>query len=128
MGVCRSRWILFLSLAAAATAGASALAATGNYLGQEPPGIVPTRFAASLLGENAFSGTFSPDLAEFWFTRQDPATKTDHLEGYVLVGGEWQHVSSASFAAVPDAMEPHIAPRGDRLFFTGAPRPDRRPT
>jgi hypothetical protein len=102
-------------------ATACGLAATGNYLGQEPPGMEPTRFAPSLLGRYAFSGTFNADLTEFWFTEQDPVGRVNHIEGYVLVGGAWQRVQTAPFAAVPDAMEPHVAPQGDRLFLTGAP-------
>ena len=103
------------------TAAAFGLAATGNYLGQEPPGMEPIRFAPSLLGGYAFSGTFNADLTEFWFTKQDPVGRVNHIEGYALVGGAWQRVPTAPFAAVPNAMEPHIAPQGDRLFFTGVP-------
>ncbi len=97
------------------------LAATGNYLGQDPPGMEPLRFAPSLLGRYAFSGTFNADLSEFWFTQQDPVGRVNHIEGYVLVEGAWQRVQTAPFASVADAMEPRIAPQGDRLFFTGTP-------
>ena len=116
-----SRWVLLVLFSMLAAVAASCLAATGNYLGQEPPGMEPARFAPSLLPGRAFSGTFNADLSEFWFTEQDPVGRVNHIEGYVLVGEAWQRVQTATFAAVPDAMEPHIAPEGDRLFFTGAP-------
>ena len=116
-----SRWVLLVLFSLLAAAAASGLAATGNYLGQDPPGMEPIRFAPSLLGRYAFSGTFNADLSEFWFTQQDPVGRVNHIEGYVLVGAAWQRVQTAPFACVPDAMEPRIAPQGDRLFFTGAP-------
>ncbi|MDD5264550.1 MAG: hypothetical protein PHU43_06905 [Candidatus Bipolaricaulis sp.] len=93
-------------------------AATGNYLGQEPPGLTPVPFAPSLLTAFSYGGTFNPDLTEFWFTEQAIKERDSHIVGYALVDATWIRLATVPFKPTGTAIEPHIAPSGDRLYFT----------
>ena len=90
----------------------------GNYLGQEPPGLVPELFAPQILQHRSFGGTFTPDLTEFYFTGQITQGEPNRTIGFHLIEGQWRYVGQASFVRRPTAMEPHIAPSGDRVFYT----------
>ncbi len=99
-------------LAAFAVLGADEGTVTGNYLGQQPPGLVPEPFARNVLPEGAYAGTFSPDLSEFYFNTPGSGGLTA-ISGLRLVDGQWVE---ADFV-VPYAFEPHISPNGDRMFY-----------
>ena len=92
----------------------------GNYLGQEPPGLVPERFAPQILQYRSFGGTFNPDLTEFYFTGQMVEGEPNRILGFHLIDGQWRYVGQASFVRRSTAIEPHIAPSGDRVFYTAA--------
>ena len=111
---------LMLSIAGALLALASDEAPVGNYLGQEPPGLVPERFAPQILEYRSFGGTFSLDLTEFYFTGQMVEGEPNRILGFHLVDGQWRYVGEASFVRLSTAIEPHIAPSGDRVFYTAA--------
>lgn len=93
-------------------------AATGNYLGQQPPGLTPMPFAPSILTAFSYGGTFNPDLTEFWFTEQLVRGRDGRIVGYAFADGAWTRLETASFTPAGMAIEPHIAPLGDRLYFT----------
>jgi hypothetical protein len=111
---------LDLFLAVSLLAWATNEAPVGNYLGQEPPGLVPERFAPQLLQYRSFGGTFNPDLTEFYFTGQMVEGEPNRILGFHLIDGQWRYVGEASFVRLSTAIEPHIAPSGDRVFYTAA--------
>ncbi|MCX6093466.1 MAG: hypothetical protein NTY63_01415 [Candidatus Bipolaricaulota bacterium] len=93
-------------------------AATGNYLGQKPPGLTPIPLAPSLLTAFSYGGTFNPDLTAFWFTEQAIKGRDGQIVGYAFVDGAWTRLETVPFTPAGMAIEPHIAPSGDRLYFT----------
>jgi hypothetical protein len=92
----------------------------GNYLRQRPPGLVPERFAPQLLQCRSFGGTFNPDLTEFYFTGQMVEGEASRIIGFHLIDGQWRYIGRPSFVRLSTAIEPHIAPSGDRVFYTAA--------
>jgi hypothetical protein len=111
---------LMLCLAVALLASAADEPPLGSYLGQEPPGLVPERFAPQLLQYRSFGGTFNPDLTEFYFTGQMVEGEPNRILGFHLIDGRWRYAGQASFVRLSTAIEPHIAPSGDRVFYTAA--------
>lgn len=88
-----------------------------DYLGQEPPGLEPKVFAPGIVStpnHKEFGCTFSPDMKEFFFTR----------DGHILVcrfdGETWGKPVPASFNTDHMDHEPHITADGKRLFFGSA--------
>jgi hypothetical protein len=110
--------LLLVSATLALSAAMACSAATGNYLGQEPPGLTPVPFAPSILTEVSYAGTFSPDLTEFWLTEQGSRSGATATIGYTLVDGAWGRAAATPFPPAGMTFEPHIAPSGNQMFFT----------
>ena len=83
-------------------------------------GLVPKRFAPQILQYSSFGGTFIPDLTEFYFTGQMVEGAPNRILGFHLIDGQWRYVGEASFVRRSTAIEPHIAPSGNRVFHTAA--------
>ncbi len=84
------------------------------YLGWKPPGLTPELFAPGIVSttkHKEFGCTFSPDMKEFFFTRDDS----------ILVcrfdGENWKKPVQASFNTDRMDHEPHITADGRMLFF-----------
>ncbi len=99
---------------------------TGEYLGQKTPGLTPEKFAPGIISTRSFefSGSFSPDGKEFYFTRR--VWLKDVLENTIIVtreiDGQWTEPKIAPFSGKYFDFEPHITPDGKRLYF-GTARP-----
>lgn len=86
----------------------------GPYLGQSPPGLTGKIFAPGIVSKALalnFSCTFSPDGREFYY---------NHFMNIMvcrLTDDGWTAPETASFTEGHRALEPHISPDGERLFF-----------
>lgn len=81
----------------------------GPYLGQRPPGSTPEVFAPGIVStaHRDFSGFFSPDMREFYFTRRDLMTEEWSLIAYTLEDGQWRETM-----VMPRVGRPVISPDG----------------
>jgi len=97
-------------------------------MGQEAPGEVPDVFAPGIVSTDAWeaAGTFSPDCAEFFFTRRQSHEGTANRLMYMkMVGGQWSLPEPAPFASNAVEYEPHITPDGSRVLFNSRrPHPE----
>jgi hypothetical protein len=94
----------------------------GPYLGQNPPGRTPKVFAPGIISSHdnfEFSGTFSPDGREFYFTRRAHGARNNVIMVCRQNNGEWLAPEPASFSGRYSDHEPHITPDGGRLYFGG---------
>ena len=94
----------------------------GPYLGQVPPGRTPEIFAPGIVSSHdnfEFSGTFSPDGQEFYFTRRAHGAQNNVIMVCRQKNGEWQAPEPVSFSGKYSDHEPHITPDGRRLYFGG---------
>jgi hypothetical protein len=105
----------------------------GLYFGQEPPGLQPQIFAPGIVSTKShreFSGTFTPDGKEYYFSRF--ADGAGMMVCRLLSEG-WTAPKPASFNTKYIDNEPHITPDGKIMFFnSNRPYPgfegERRPT
>jgi hypothetical protein len=91
---------------------------SGPYLGQTPPGLSPQVFAPgfiSLSTSNEYSAAFSPDGAEFYFTRQ--FSNNQNIYETHLVDEIWSEPAPVPFTARYGAHEPHITFDNTTLYF-----------
>lgn len=104
--------------------GASSEAASSPspYFGQPAPGLVPERFAPGVVSTDAIelNGVFTPDLREFFFTRQIDGVDTIHRS--VLENGTWSAprpllLFPGQVAAL--AVDMAVSPDGQHLYFLG---------
>ncbi|MEC7770859.1 MAG: hypothetical protein VX798_06730 [Bacteroidota bacterium] len=80
------------------------------------PGVVSIKEAKD------FAITFSPEMDEMYFTRRKPE-EDNEIYAMKLTDGEWSKPKSAFFTATEGwDFEPHINPKGDKLYF-GSLRP-----
>ncbi len=68
------------------------------YLGQKLPGLTPEPFAPGLVTTEGweYSGTFSPDLKEFYFLREVEGTKEQEFVVYKSEGDIWSEIVISS--------------------------------
>ena len=90
------------------------------YLGQDPPGSTPVRFAPIIMN-NAYGLTFSPDGMELFYTKYDG--QKNQIWHTKVVGNQWTAHTIAFFSGNFSELEPHISPDGKRLYFASF-RPD----
>lgn len=90
------------------------LVVTGPYLGQRTPGHSPEVFAPGIVStkHRDFSGFFSPDMQEFYFTRLDNKTKKWSLIVYKNNNNQW-HKSVMG----PRIGRPILSPDGNTLHL-----------
>lgn len=86
----------------------------GPYLGQEPPGLTPKIFAPGFVAteHRDYSGFFTPDMKEFYFTRRNKDTGKWWLVAFKLKNGRW-HESVEG----PRVGRPMIAPDGKTMHL-----------
>jgi len=69
-----------------------------------------------------FAITFSPEMDEVYFTRRKPE-EDNEIYAMELIDGKWSNPEPAFFTATEGwDFEPHINPKGDKLYF-GSLRP-----
>jgi uncharacterized protein (TIGR02145 family) len=92
---------------------------TGPYLGQEPPGMTPKRFAPQVISTNVHcSPVFSPDGQEvYWVVMAGGSYCADFLCSRVLADGRWTRPETASFAQRNQDDSPAFSPDGNRMYF-----------
>jgi len=89
------------------------------YLGQQPPGETPIKFALGLVSTKMntdFSSCFSPNGKEFYFTRRKPEG-ANQLLFTEMVNNKWTEPEIVSFVKNYDASEANISPDGKYIFF-----------
>ena len=101
----------------------------GPYLGQEPPCMEAAVFAPGLVsvdGFHEYGGVFSPDGAEFYFTRSKSG-EDDTILVTRMEDGKWTEPGKVEFAEEYYTHEPCFSHDGKRLFFgSNRPLPDGR--
>lgn len=93
---------------------------TGPYLGQKPPGTAPEIFAPGIISTEQFefSGSFSPDGNEYFFTRRPNYEGSDNrIYQTHIVDGCWTEPAIAPFTKDTFEFIPIIFPDGKKLVF-----------
>jgi len=94
---------------------------SGNlYFGQKSPGSIPEVFAPGIVSTEAFefSGTFSMDGKEYFFTRRPSYQSSSNRIYYTQFrNGEWTEPVLAPFAENTFEFEPVMSPTEDKLYF-----------
>lgn len=88
------------------------------------PTDTPLIFGKGIISTNnyEFAITFSPEMDEIYFTRRKPG-EDNKIYTMQLVDGKWSNPKPAFFTATEGwDFEPHMSPRGDKLYF-GSTRP-----
>ncbi|MBY6189243.1 serine hydrolase [Microbulbifer agarilyticus] len=87
---------------------------TGPYLGQKPPGKTPEVFAPGIVSTQLrdYSGFFSPDMSEFYFTRKARDENKWSLISYKNQNGNWQKQSTE-----PRVGRPIFSPDGNTMHL-----------
>ena len=88
------------------------------------PTDTPLIFGEGIISTNnyEFAITFSPEMDELLFTRRKPE-EDNKIYAMQLVDGKWSSPKPAFFTATEGwDFEPHINPKGDKLYF-GSTRP-----
>ena len=90
---------------------------SGDYLGQELPGLTPVLFAPGIVstGLNVRNIAFSPDGSELYFTAANQ--KLDIILWMRQVDGVWMQPEVAPFSGKYSDRDPCFSPDGQRLFF-----------
>lgn len=86
----------------------------GPYLGQKPPGLTPKVFAPGYVAtrHRDFSGSFTPDMKEFYFSRKDVDTNKWWLIRFKLLNGQWEESLMG-----PRIGRPILAPDGNTMHL-----------
>jgi hypothetical protein len=95
------------------------LLSSGPYLGQEPPGMGPEIFAPGMVSDpdfSEYSGSFSPDGGEYYFSRFSPTSESVLLFSKV-VDGKWSVPEQLTVTAEHIAFEPYVTLDSQRLYF-----------
>jgi hypothetical protein len=102
-------------------ASAQTPALNGPYLGQDPPGLVPSVFAPDFVSTDAheFSCAFSPDAKEFYFARGTGPNNIKEIMVTRLSKNGWTVPEPALPMFNGESFEPRVTPDGKQLFFMG---------
>ena len=88
----------------------------GQYLGQDPPGLVPIVFAPGKVSTDGWEigGTFSPDLKEYYFIREVDV-ETEPRQEFVV----FQHRDNQWYERVVSLRvgQPFISPDGNTMYL-----------
>jgi Tol biopolymer transport system component len=99
---------------------------SGEYLGQDKPGLIPQVFAPGIVSTSLeeLNAVFSPDGKEFYF-----CVKKGSMQYKVMVmkreNGRWNSPQSASFSGRYSDVDPFYSLDGKRLYYSSN-RPLRR--
>ncbi|WP_105168873.1 PD40 domain-containing protein [Pseudoalteromonas sp. T1lg23B] len=87
---------------------------TGPYLGQTPPGMTPKVFAPGYVStrHRDHSGSFTPDMQEFYFSRKDVDTQNWWLVQFKQINNVW-HESVVG----PRIGRPILSPDGNTMYL-----------
>jgi hypothetical protein len=92
----------------------------GEYLGQTPPGTIPSVFAPGIVSTRAseLNAAFTPDGNEFYFTRRIDDRNT--LMAMRREDGVWTPPAVAGFSGTFSDVDPFITRDGLRLYFSSS--------
>ncbi len=108
-----------------ANAAEVALDMEGDYLGMTTPGLEPLLFAPGIVSTPdrvEFSGTFTPDNNEFYFTRRSDPTDQRIWYSHRQDDGLWSWPDRAPFTYDTFEFEPDFTGDGKKVFY-GSRRP-----
>jgi Tol biopolymer transport system component len=94
------------------------------FLDANIPTDTPLVFGDGIISTDnyEFAITFTPEMDEIFFTRRKPE-EDNEIYAMKLVDGKWTNPEPAFFTATEGwDFEPHISPKGDKLYF-GSIRP-----
>lgn len=119
--------LLLVSPARSQTAEAPEILAglSGEYLGQKAPGLKPVIFAEGVVVTGSHQerdAAFSPDLKEFYFTRNATIMVMRSIDG------GWTAPRPVSFASNYQEFEAFVAPDNQRLYFVSRRPPPKDTT
>ncbi|OGU61389.1 MAG: hypothetical protein A2V66_16065 [Ignavibacteria bacterium RBG_13_36_8] len=92
---------------------------TGPYLGQKPPSETPELFAPGLVSieEGAeYGGNFSPDLTEFYFTR-NYGDSNSAIWVLKIINGSWSEPKIVEFMDKFRGTESCLSPDGNYFYY-----------
>ena len=95
-----------------------------TLLSDQIPTDTPLVFGEGIISTDnyEFAITFAPEMDELYFTRRKPE-EDNEIYTMKLVDGKWTNPKTAFFTATEGwDFEPHISPKGDKLYF-GSTRP-----
>ncbi|GHA15037.1 hypothetical protein GCM10008090_25740 [Arenicella chitinivorans] len=113
--ICGLISLLFLSAISNKSIGQNdSLVIKGSYLGQQPPGLNAEVFAPGIVStkHRDFSGFFSPDMQEFYFTRRDNETEEWTLIVYKNENSQWSESTVG-----PRVGRPILSPDGNTMHL-----------
>lgn len=90
-----------------------------HLLGNQVPTDSALVFGEGKISTDAFEFaiTFSPEIDEIFFTRRNPG-EDNKIYTMQLIDGKWSNPEPAFFTASEGwDFEPHISPKGDKLYF-----------
>lgn len=83
------------------------------------PKDIPLIFGEGIISTDnyEFAITFSPEMDELYFTRRKPG-ENNKIYSMKLIDRKWSNPEPAFFTATEGwDFEPHISPKGDKLYF-----------
>lgn len=95
-----------------------------TLLSDQIPTDTPLVFGQGIISTDdyEFAITFNPEMDELYFTRRKPE-EDNEIYTMKLIDGQWTEPESAFFTTSKGwDFEPHINPKGDKLYF-GSTRP-----
>jgi len=95
-----------------------------TLLSNQIPTDTPLVFGEGIISTDSyeFAITFTPEMDEIYFTRRKPE-EDNEIYAIKFVDGKWSNPESAFFTTTEGwDFEPHINPKGDKLYF-GSIRP-----
>lgn len=125
MGLMLRKRILFVSIQIVCVvvkiASAELHERSGPYLGQQPPGMIPEKFAPGLISIDEyhdFKGAFSPDGKEYYFCRHKLPEMQPTLFFTKIENGKWTQPTELPVAQGARTFHPCISPDNKVLLFS----------
>jgi len=93
---------------------------TGPYLGQEPPGMTPEKFATGVFSANdgdTINSVFSPDGNEFYYVFLEDESPRYNLWFTRIEAGAWSKPQPLLASDKYSVADIALSPDGNRLYF-----------
>ncbi len=100
----------------------------GDYLGQEPPGMIPKIFAPGVVStpKTEFNAAFSPDGEYFFYSVNEAGRET--MLFMKRENDRWSTPQIAPFVSTSDDCDPYFSNDGKRLYFISTRPKKKNPT
>lgn len=93
---------------------------SGPYLGQEPPGMTPEKFASGILSADdgdTINSVFSPDGKEFYYVFLEDQSPRYNLRFTKIEDGTWSRPKPLLASDKYSVADIALSPDGNRLYF-----------